>query len=211
VKFTAWHALAAVAGFLVGQVFRPVPPDVKIWEARVASYQDSVRTFERTVDLLHGSLAKAEDSARTLSSLASSSQAVADREARAKALIKVRADSLLNALGHATTAADSVPVLVVALEARTQQAEAAESEVVSLRQSIVFQQQAFTRLTAALDTSKVISDSLTRRLASADDLLRDRPKNDRCRILWVNCPSRTTTFVVGAVLGVVGGIYVAGR
>ena len=73
------------------------------------------------------------------------------------------------------------------------------------------QQQATARLTAALDTSKAESELLTRRLAIADDLLRDRPKTDRCRVLWFDCPSRTTTFVAGAVLGAVGGVYVASR
>lgn len=208
-------ALAAVAGLIVGVIFasvvRPVPPDVRAWEDRVAAHGRTIDEKDRENDYLLGVVARWEDSARTLEKVAGVAVATANSVANERRKEKTRADSLVVALQKQTSARDSIPVLVAALDARTAQAEAGEREIVSLREGMAAQIAATGRLMAALDTAQTVAQELAKRLAIADDLLRDRPQTDRCKVLWFDCPSRTTAFVVGAVLGVVGGVYVATR
>jgi len=197
---------AFLLGLIVDAAWRPVPPDVKAWENRVIAYQRDSVGFEKSLSLLNGQIASLEESARVATREAVALKAQADRNRQLATAAKSRADSIM-----ATVANTDTLVPRAAYDARTEEAVALRSEVGSLRDAFAAQQQATARLTAALDTSKAESELLTRRLAIADDLLRDRPKTDRCRVLWFDCPSRTTTFVAGAVLGAVGGVYVASR
>ena len=197
---------AFLLGLIVDAAWRPAPPDVKVWENRVIAYQRDSVGFEKSLSLLNGQIASLEESARVATREAIALKAQADRNRQLATAAKSRADSIM-----ATVANTDTLVPRAAYEARTAEAVELRAEVGSLRDAFAAQQQATARLTAALDTALIVHGQLKARLDIADDLLRDRPKTDRCRVLWFNCPSRTTTFVVGAVLGAVGGVYVAKR
>lgn len=206
-------ALCAVGGFLlgltVGSIWRPVPPDVAQWEARVVRYQKDSADFERAIAVLHGQRARLEDSARTLATERAVLVSQADEAKRRARDARRMADSAVANLDSAKTAADSVPVLVAALTARTEEANQAHAEADTLRSALGNAVAESLVLRGVITTQDSVIATVTNRLRIADDLLRDRPQTDRCRVLWFNCPSRTTTFIVGAVLGAAGGLYVA--
>lgn len=205
-------AFAAVGGFLwglaVGGIIRPTPPDVAKWEARVAAYQKDSLAFERALAVLHGERARLDDSVRTLNAALKVAVAKADVAAGDKRAAKHRADSLTAALATKASAADSLPVVVQALEVRTAQADAAEKEVAQLRAGLGNAVQETLVLRGVINTQDSVIATVTKRLAVADELLRNRPVVKRCSLI---CPSPTTTFILGAALGAVGGIYVATR
>lgn len=206
---------ACLGGFLlgafVGAKWRPAPPDVRAWERRVTAYQRDSVEFERVVSILHGTVARLEDSARTLETRRAAAVARADVAAARGRQLGRKADSLTASLAYSRTAADSVPVLVAALDARTEEAASTRQENASLREALARQIEATGRLQVALATADQLADSLGHRLAIADDLLRDRPPTDRCRILFLPCPSRTVSFIGGAVLGGAVAAYVGAR
>lgn len=198
-------------GLIVDATMRPAPPDVKHWENRVEAYQaDSVRS-EHVIAMLYGTVAREKARGDSLSAVAGALKQRADGFSRAGAYERKRADSLIVLLGVTNTAQDSLVVMTNAYEARTAEAVELRAEVGSLRDAFAAQQQATARLAVALVASDSVANQLSKRLAIADDLIRDRPQPERCRILWMACPSRTTTFVVGAVAGLAGGLYVATR
>lgn len=200
---------ALLAGLVVGWCSGRRPSgDVKAWENRVQAYQaDSIR-FEQGIRLLRGFVRLAEDSARVARERAIAYKAQADQLRQDATLHRKQADHLFGQLADKTSAADSLPVVVAAYEARTQEATTLRHENASLRDAFEAQRRALALMQFALDSATNAADSALARLAIADDLLRDR-QTDRCRILWFDCPSRTTTLVVGAVAGFAGGLYVA--
>lgn len=208
-------AVAAMLGFLLGlsieSIWRPAPADVQRWGDRVAAYQKDSSETAKVVALLQGEKARLEDSARTLETERAEAVARADEKEAQANQAQGRANAATARLAAAMTLRDSFNVMVTAYNERTVEATALRGTVMNLRAGMSKQISATFVLRSVTIKADSITNRVTNRLRIADDLLRDRPANDRCRMLWFNCPSRTTTFVVGAVLGVAGGLYVASR
>ncbi len=196
-------SLCAVGGFLLGLSIGSLhwtPPDVKVWEDRVARYQKDSTAYERMLATYAGERARLVDAARQAEARRAAATIVADLERIAGRVQQERADSLVAALKNKPTQSDSVPVLVQALEARTEEAQTAHRENESLREGLGNAVAESLVLRGVINTQDSVIATVTNRLAIADELLRNRPQPERCRVLWFNCPSRTTAFVAGAAL-----------
>jgi hypothetical protein len=190
-------ALAAACAFVAGAGMqscwpKPVPPPVAQW-------REAVRASEQRALDLGVTLLRMMDSAQEATRRADSAEAQAAVALRQVARAEGRVDALKGQLAATTTVTDSVSLLVTIV---------AHQDTVIVEQSTVIerQQMAMGRLREAVTLYKDRGDSLHTVVVMQGSLLRQglavTPKP--CTIFWVSCPSRTTSFLVGAALGVVG-------
>ncbi len=59
-----------------------------------------------------------------------------------------------------------------------------------------------------LQTCQERAQAAISRAASLDSLLGNVLKVKSCKVLWLSCPSRTATFLIGTGLGFAGGLLV---
>lgn len=121
---------------------------------------------------------------------------------------KARADSLERIAADATTARDSAIAYHAALDASIARGNSLEGALMAAGRQLFAagQHQAETDSIATIwKIHAVRADSVIAQLLPLAE------QRDQCRILWLKCPSRTQTFVVGGILGAAGVAIATGK
>lgn len=172
--------------------------------AGLTRWADSTETVYRAqVDLIDrdrlAALTRAESD--RLTRVAAEAQADRERDAR---LAGDRDRARLRAsLAAATTAGDSLPLLVAVVQSQDSQVVQLVAETGQLRDALraeVRRSAALVQLVAVGDSGIAIRD---RRIASQDSVIRARlvPSVSRGTLFGLPLPSRTVTFIAGVVIG----------
>jgi hypothetical protein len=208
----AWYVyVAAIAlplsvGYCMGHSGSSV--DTKQWESRIERYQQDSAKYVENDKADQTRIKRLDSLAQDAITQRVRAEARAEVEHQQGLVLKTRADAVIAELDSVATTVDSIRLLQEAYTDRTEEAGSLRRENVNLRQAMQAQIEVSAKLQAMVEEEQSSHAATRKRLAIADDLLRDRPKAQTCKIGFVRCPSRTASFIGGVALGVVGVVLV---
>jgi hypothetical protein len=171
-----WVVVLAIVGAVAGLVLAGRALGIAQERGRHqlarAAWERAIAGERLRLALERDSVARATAAAQAT---ADSARQLVDQAVRRGVTLRARADSLQRELAAATTASDSLPILVQAEATQRTRAEAAESALEAARRGLAAQVSATARLRLALDQRDQLVDSLLSRPSTDTVIVRIGP------------------------------------